>query len=126
MIQLEYFDYDKTTLAVTSDGVSYSIGVLSGMSIEFMRAASLFDKQVESAKAQNIPLVDVVEIGEVKTEEPNEQYKLLNSHLSKAIIFDWPFDEDIIDVLTKNQALCNAIQTKAHELAKEYAKKKTS
>jgi len=126
MIQLEYFDYDKTTLSVSANGDSYEIGVLSALSIEFMRAAALFDKQVEAAKAQDIALMDEVVIGEIKVDEPNEQYKLLNAHLSKAIVCDWPFEEDVIDVLTENQALCNAIQAKAHELAKEYTKKKTS
>lgn len=126
MIKLEYFDYDKTELSVSSDGKSYTIGILSAMSIEFMRAAALFDKQVEAAKSQGIALMDEIVVGEIKTEEPNEQYKLLNAHLSKSIVSGWPFEEDIIEVLVGNQALCNAIQAKAHELAKEYAKKKTS
>ncbi|AZU97860.1 hypothetical protein [Vibrio phage LP.2] len=126
MIQLEYFDYDKTTLSVSMGGDDYQIGVLSAFSVEFMRAASLFDKQVEAAKAQDIPLYDELVVGQIKTEEPNDQYKLLNSYLSKAIVCDWPFEEDIIETLKENQPLCNSIQAKAHELAKEYSKKKMS
>jgi len=126
MIKLEYFDYDKTTLSVSSEGENFDIGILSAASIEFIRAAALFDRQVEAAKAQNIPLVDKIEVGEIVIDEPNDQYKLINSHLSKAIVCEWPFDSDIIETLNDNQALCNAIQAKAHDLAKEYAKKKTS
>ena len=126
MIKLEYFDYDRTTLSVSSDGKDFDIGILSAASIEFIRAAALFDRQVEAAKAQNIPLVDKIEVGDIVIDEPNDQYKLINSHLSKAVVCEWPFGSDIIETLNENQALCNAIQAKAHDLAKEYAKKKTS
>lgn len=126
MIELKTFDYDKTTLEVSSNGEAFSIGVLSAMSVESIRASAVFDAQVEAAREGNIDLFDIVKVGEIETKTPNKQYKMINAMLSCALVCDWPFEEDINETLIENQVLANVIQSKAKELAVEFNKKKAS
>jgi hypothetical protein len=126
MIELKTFDYDKTTLEVSSNGEAFSIGVLSAMSVESIRASAVFDAQVEAAREGSIELFDIVKVGEIETKTPNKQYNMINAMLSCALVCDWPFEEDMNETLIENQVLANVIQSKAKELAAEFNKKKAS
>ena len=122
MLKLANLDYTTGAYTVEEREIIYR----SSLSPQWIKAAGLFDAFVAKAKEDDIDLFTTEKRGEIELSVPNETYHALNAELTASLIEEWPFDIDMMQELTENQALCNILQNLAHDKTKDFLKKKNS
>lgn len=124
MINLAMFDYDIVEVKVNVDGAEKVIGVHSGFTGEYHRAASIFSASMEAAKLSGIETSEEYDNHGITLSRPTEIFNKLRAQMADSIIFDWPIDAPRFESLLENQALCNVIISESQKKQEEFLKKK--
>jgi hypothetical protein len=128
-IKTKLSDYKTTTIEIEVDGKAVDLEVRSISSRDFEIAKGEYLSLLKHAKDNEIPLTESVPIDaglglkgekEVATEFANKSMAVLLSSL----VVEWPFDEDLKEVIFDNPELGNLIDLEASKLSTEFAKQK--
>lgn len=128
-VKTKLSDYKTTTIEIEVDGKPIDIEVRSIASREFEIAKGEYLSLLKHAEENDIALTESVDIDaglgltrkqEVSTDFSNKAIAILLSSL----VVDWPFDEDLKEVILSNPELGNLIDHEASVLASEFSKQK--